>query len=322
MGRKKRIWDCVLFYCSFLLLIFPVAPSLSAINTITDDATELNRPKVGDPVQERWMSSTNWTGDDQLKGLEPDYDGPRKKLSSTVRIFLDPGHGGKDSGAQGYFAISESKLAMRLAKRVQFELLRSSKYRGLPMEIMMSRQGDEFLPLKERYLAANAWDADVFVSIHGNSSPSPKAKGFEVYFLSNEASDERTKQVVKNENDSDTKKESLVTNILADTKTAFHIRESSAFAESVFNAMSRIIRPNVRAVRQGPFTVLAGTDMPAVLVEVGYVSHPDEARLLGKEAYLNRVASAISSGVIEYFVDTKRLKRKSQPNDLRVSKKR
>lgn len=279
---------------------------------------DFNRPQVGDMAQERWMSSTNWAGDDEIKTApEAKFESTPRKKNQAIRIFIDAGHGGKDDGAQG-FGVSEASLSLLLTKRVQHLLLLASKYRNAPMEIMLSRSGDETLTLRDRYRAANTWEADVFVSVHANASPSPKTNGFEVYFLSTEATDETTQRLVSKENGGETRKESMVTQILADTKNAFHIRESSGFAESVFNAMSRTIRPNVRAVRQGPFTVLAGTDMPAVLIEVGYLTHPVESKLLTKETYLNRLAGAISSGIIEYFVDTKRL---TIPNSMRVSKR-
>lgn len=317
MGNLRRNFRVFLHFTAFWAFL-PGTPANSHAAVIEEDG---NRIRVGDPLQDRWMSSTNWPEDHKLKDAETLLLPEKKMEKNSFRVFIDPGHGGKDTGAVGPRGMNESGLCLKIAKRVQVELLKAGKYRKANFEVMMSRQGDEFLSLKDRYLAANTWDADLFVSIHANSSPSAKPRGFEVYFLSSEASDETARHVVSKENAGETKKDSLVNSILADSRTAFHVRESSSFAESVFGGMSRSIRPNVRAVRQGPFTVLAGTEMPAVLVEVGYLSHLGEAMLLTKEPYLNRVASAISSGIIEFFVSSRRLNPKKNPRqDLVVSR--
>lgn len=294
----------VAFYCILFWAIYPATPSKSA--PPSEDVPEIDRPKVGDLIQERWMSSTNWTGDEKLKPKEFTSEPPPVVEKKTFRIFIDPGHGGKDQGAHGVSEHSEAALCVRIAKKVQMNLLRAGSLRKVEFETMMSREGDEFLSLRDRYLAANTWDADLFVSIHANSSPVTKVKGFEVYFLSSEATDEAARNLAMKENAAEVRKEStMVNSILADASTQVHVRDSSQFAETIFNAMSRSVRPNARGVRQGPFTVLAGTDMPAVLIEVGYLTNSVEARILGKETYLNRLANAISSGIVEYYIDRK-----------------
>lgn len=294
----------VVFYSIFFWMLFPATPSKSA--QTVDDLSGAERPKVGDLIQERWMSGANWTGDEKLKPKDYTSEPPPIVEKKTFRVFIDPGHGGKDQGALGVSAQSESAICLKIAKKVQLNLLRAAKTRNAQFEIMMSREGDEFLSLRDRYVAANTWDADLFVSIHANSSPVPKVKGFEVYFLSSEATDEAARHLAAKENANEVKKESLVMGILADATTQFHVRESSHFAETVFNAMSRSVRPNSRGVRQAPFTVLAGTDMPALLIEVGYLTNTVEARILGKETYLNQIANAISSGIVEHYVNRKR----------------
>ncbi len=301
---KLRLNRRVVFYCIFFWILFPATPSKSA--PFSEEVPEVDRPKVGDLIQERWMSSANWTGDEKLRNKSYSSEPPPIVEKKTFRIFIDPGHGGKDQGAHGVSATTESAICLNIAKKVQLNLLRAAKTRNAKFEIMMSREGDEFLSLRDRYVAANTWDADLFISVHANASPVPRVKGFEVYFLSSEASDEAARSLATKENANEAKKESLVMGILADATTQFHVRESSHFAETVFNAMSRTIRPNARGVRQGPFTVLAGTDMPALLIEVGYLTNDGEARILGKEAYLNRVANAISSGIVEHYVNRKR----------------
>lgn len=221
---------------------------------------------------------------------------------TSLRVFLDPGHGGKDDGAVGLEGIQEKKLSLDLSKRVRRHLIRKARGK-LDLEIRLSRDGDLTLPLGSRVDMANEWEADLFVSIHANSSPVMKARGFEVYFMSPNASDSRAKELARKENSSDPQSiPDQVQWILNDVQTNFHIRESSRFAEAMFRKISESLHANGRGVRQAPFTVLAGTEMPALLLEVGYLTNPHEARLLTKDLYLNRMADAISSGLIEFLI--------------------
>jgi N-acetylmuramoyl-L-alanine amidase len=218
-----------------------------------------------------------------------------------IRIVVDPGHGGKDLGAKGFHGSIEKEICLKVSKMVRREIERFSKLQGLPIEVKLSRNEDEFIPLKERARLANVWSADLFVSVHANSSPAIKAKGFEVYFLSPEATDEQASKLARLENQAPpTPISAQVISILSDATTQYHVAESSQLAESMFSAVSQKIASNGRGVRQAPFTVLHGTNMPAVLVEIGYVTNYEESRNLTRDAYLKRVASAISSGIVEF----------------------
>jgi N-acetylmuramoyl-L-alanine amidase len=218
-----------------------------------------------------------------------------------IRIVVDPGHGGKDLGAKGFHGSIEKEICLKVSKMVRREIERFSKLQGLPIEVKLSRNEDEFIPLKERARLANVWSADLFVSVHANSSPAIKAKGFEVYFLSPEATDEQASKLARLENQAPpTPISAQVISILSYATTQYHVAESSQLAESMFSAVSQKIASNGRGVRQAPFTVLHGTNMPAVLVEIGYVTNYEESRNLTRDAYLKRVASAISSGIVEF----------------------
>lgn len=222
---------------------------------------------------------------------------------NAFKVLLDPGHGGKDLGAQGFFSISEKTVALSMGKMVRRELEKLSKTHpsGTPIEIRLTRDTDNFLPLRERVAKANEWGADLFVSLHANSSQFPKVRGFEVYFLDAEASDEHASKVAHMENAGATVPvKNNVLSILSDAQTTNHVNESSHFAESVFSSMAVRAITQARSVRQGPFTVLHGTTMPAILIEVGYVTNVEDALNLSKDSYLKRLSNAISNGIFEY----------------------
>ena len=270
-------------------------------------------PHHTDPVQNQLMNPVN------MISVRPDQPAPSDSKIKTVptasqstqyrlKVMLDPGHGGKDDGAAGRHGIREKQVSLLLAKKIKREVESIAKKQGYPLEVQLTRENDTFIPLKERVRMANNWGADMFVSIHLNSSPVPKARGFEVYFLSPEASDPETERLALKESEGQLPSEkSDVLSILSDVRTTFHTNESAQFAEDMFTSISKRVLSNGRGVRQGPFTVLHGTNMPAILVEVGYVTHPQESFLLTKEAYLKRLASAISSGIIEFGLRTRKL---------------
>lgn len=257
---------------------------------------------TGDMVQDLRIRSINV--------MAPSIPKPKKKRESTFKILIDPGHGGKDLGAQGFLGISEKDLCLKISRFVVREIERSTKFSPLdrPVEVELTRDSDSYVSLRDRVQAANTWGADLFVSIHANSSPVRKARGFEVYFLNSEATDEEATKLARIENAEHSKPlRADVFSILSDVQANQHINESSHFAETLFSQISTKALSRARAVRQGPFTVLHGTTMPAVLVEIGYVTNLDDAANLTKDHYLKRLAGAISSGIIEFAAKRKRL---------------
>ncbi len=270
-------------------------------------AGEELRLRLNDPRQERRTTSLNWADfstkkeGESVRVILP----TRKKL----RIVIDPGHGGKDLGALGHYGVMEKKLCLLLGQLVRERLQKDLAARGIAADVVMSRDRDLFLSLRDRVRFANDTGADLFLSIHGNSSEYPGVRGFEVYFLSAEATDARAKALARAENSEHVEAplKADVLSILSDLKANQHVSESSRFAETVFRAMARTLHANGRGVRQAPFTVLFGTAMPALLVEVGYLTHREEALLLNRALYLRRLSGAISSGVIEYALTMKDL---------------
>lgn len=282
------------------------------------------RLRLEDPVQEKRTTSLNWldlpSGVTSVDGTKvaslapgklatPPVLPPRPYAKATirpkarpVRIVVDAGHGGHDWGAGGHFGLLEKEVSLKTSFLVQRQLERLGKLRDIPIEVRMTRTDDKFVSLKSRVEQANNWRADIFISVHANSAASKKLSGFEVYFQSPEATDDHSSRVAYVENQSSGKKvESDVLNILKDAQASIQIEQSSDLAERVYSTMSKYLKPNVRGVRQAPFTVLSGAEMPALLIEVGYVTHKGDAENLNKLPYLKRIAGAISSGVFEFI---------------------
>lgn len=277
-----------------------------------DEAAD-SLPHHLDREQNLLMSPVNAVEIEKTASKKPDSikhaADPEKGLGAyRLKVMIDAGHGGKDDGALGRQGIREKTVSLSLAKKVKREVEKIAKLQGYPLELRLTRDDDVFIPLKERARMANEWGADMFVSIHLNSSPVSKARGFEVYFLSPEASDPETERLALKESEGKlpSGKDDVIS-ILSDVRTTFHMNESAKFAEEMFSSISRSVLSNGRGVRQGPFTVLHGTNMPALLVEVGYLTHPEESSLLAKETYLKRLAGAISSGIIEFGLRTRKL---------------
>lgn len=224
---------------------------------------------------------------------------PATPVEPRIRVILDAGHGGHDHGAQIAGLVREKEVCLRIAKLAQSRLERLANVHDVPLDVSLTRGADHFVPLRDRAARANEWGADFFVSIHANSSPVVKARGFEVYFLSNEATDADASRVARKENQEAAQPMSAgILSILSDLQTNAHILESSRFAEVVHSSLSQRVRPNGKGVRQAPFTVLAGTQMPALLVEVGYLTHPEEARALLKTSYQDKLAIGIAEGIL------------------------
>ncbi len=221
-------------------------------------------------------------------------------------VVIDAGHGGKDSGAVGPNNEYEKDVTLNIAKYLYRNL------ESLGYQPYLTRNKDIFLTLKERTKIANNKNADLFVSIHANAAPknrAPYAKGIETYFLS-PARSERAKGVAALENKEDMQAmesfndQDLVLTLLNRGKTV----QSQKFAIDVQSHMLYQVRKRFgkmmidNGVREAPFWVLVGAQMPAVLVEVGYISHPDESKILINDDYQQDVAIGIAEGITAYFI--------------------
>lgn len=213
---------------------------------------------------------------------------------------VDPGHGGEKEGAVGPSGLREKDLTLQIARRLAVRLA------ALGGRAVLTRDADRSVPLAARAALANARQADLFVSIHLNAMPGPargRARGVETYFLSADASDASATAVAARENadrlagELEPDPRDPVSGILQDLADKDALSESSRLAYAVHERLVRGLGAEDRGVKQAPFYVLAGARMPAVLLEVGFVSNAAEARRLATPAYQDQVARAIADGV-------------------------
>jgi N-acetylmuramoyl-L-alanine amidase len=227
-------------------------------------------------------------------------DGPGPEPLRT--IVIDPGHGGHDVGAVGPTGLQEKELALDVARRVA-----SLVQEELGVRVVATRSRDQFVGLRERTALANRERADLFVSIHVNAAPVAAATGTETYFLSNEATDGAARRAAEYENrllGVDTGPSGgppdVLRSILWDLAQSDFQQESSRAAETLQNHLDRALRRPSRGVKQAPFYVLGGAAMPAVLVEIGFISNPQEEQRLRDDGYRERIARALAAGIGAY----------------------
>ena len=223
------------------------------------------------------------------------------------RIFIDPGHGGEDYGTKSG-ATREKDIVLKFSRLAADELRR----RGFT--VSFSRTRDVFLPLEIRPKLAKEWKADLFLSIHVNSSPSASVQGTETYILSQEATDAEARKLALLENSiaSEAKsKESAVQDILWDMEQTAHLQDSAYLAsyvqESIVESLHDVFKRRKltgewknRGVRQAPFYVLNRAPMPAILVEIGYLSNPRDRKLMSEKFFQESLAKSIAEGVKKY----------------------
>ena len=228
-----------------------------------------------------------------------------KRLDRNKIIVIDAGHGGKDPGAIGYKRYREKVVVLSIAK----DLNRILKARGY--RVYMTRSSDYFVKLSNRTKYANKKHADIFISIHANAvskKSAKKAQGIECYFLSKSRSS-RAKRVAAKENQADLSemdyygKESFLNtinshNIVAANKLAIDLQRGALGALN-----KKYKRVKDAGVREGPFWVLVGAQMPSVLVEVGFITNPSEAKRLVNSKYQQTLAKGLANGVERYFLN-------------------
>jgi len=223
---------------------------------------------------------------------------PRPAPAGQLTIVIDPGHGGKDTGAMGPRGLKEKDVVLDIGLR-----LRRLLVDRLGARVVMTRSDDTFIPLEERTAIANRAHADFFISIHLNAAPQARASGVETYYLSREPSDvsarasaSRENLVLDLEGVSPHEQESLKA-VLWDMAESLHVQESSAMAGMLLEDLGRGLHVETRGVKHGPFVVLMTAGMPSALVEVAFISNPNQERRLQEEGYRNAIAAALSEGV-------------------------
>jgi N-acetylmuramoyl-L-alanine amidase len=246
----------------------------------------------------------------------------------TIRtIVIDPGHGGEEVGAVGHTGIFEKDLSLDIARR-----LRDRLARHLNLKVILTREDDRIVPLRERTAIANHAKADLFLSIHMNSSRRLSAHGTETYFLALTASDEEAMSLAHAENvpsaggkpkepgeggppadangsppaEPGPSGQSELDLVLWEMAQSEHIVSSSRFADVIQDEMNRLLKVESRGVKQAPFSVLMGATMPAVLVEVAFLSNDTEEKLLVTSDFKDKVAEALESAIARFKDETER----------------
>lgn len=228
-----------------------------------------------------------------------------RRLDRNKTIVIDAGHGGKDPGAVGHKRYREKIVVMQITKELK-SILNSRGFK-----VYLTRDRDKFVKLSKRTKFANKKKADIFISIHANAVGKKHAKkvhGVECYFLSKSRS-QRAKNVAAKENSADMSdmnfygKESFL-----NTLNSHNIVASNKLAIDLQRGMLGSLNKNYKnvkdgGVREGPFWVLVGAQMPSVLVEVGFITHPTEARRLVNSKYQKRLALGLADGVERYFLN-------------------
>ncbi|HEV8308460.1 MAG TPA: N-acetylmuramoyl-L-alanine amidase [Methylomirabilota bacterium] len=217
-------------------------------------------------------------------------------------IIIDPGHGGHDPGAIGPGGLQEKELTLDVARRLAAVLEAE-----VGAKVRLTRTRDQFVALRERTGIANRHKADLFVSIHVNAARGVTATGTETYFLSSEATDNAARaaaafenKVIELEPDPRAGSRDLLRSILWDLAQSEFQQQSSRLAEALQDSFERALRLPNRGVKQAPFYVLGGAAMPAVLVEIGFLSNPQEEQRLQDEGYRDRIARALAAGIAAY----------------------
>lgn len=227
---------------------------------------------------------------------------PQVRGKGKLLVVLDPGHGGTDPGAVGPMGTKEKDITLSISLYLREELMKRG-YR-----VALTRDKDIYIPLEERTQMANKLRADVFISIHCNASFSSSVNGSEVYYMA-VPSDSSAMAVALRENmeigsrsEEIKQKTDMLIRILEDMMKNAKINESSKLAEEIYKALRKgNLEIPVKRVAQAPFFVLRGAVMPAVLIEVAFISNPKEERLLRTSSWQKKVASLIADGVDVYL---------------------
>ncbi len=229
------------------------------------------------------------------------------KFRASKIVVLDAGHGGHDAGAVGAKKLQEKNVVLNIAQKAG-KILKNRGYK-----VYLTRGSDRFIKLRDRTAFANKKNADLFISIHANAAPNKeKARsmhGLETFFLSPSRS-ERSMSVANLENRADTEEMNYFTKVsFLNFLNREKIIASNKLAIDVQSAMLKSVRTRHKTadggVREAPFWVLVGAQMPAILVETGYITHETEGPLLADEAYANALAKGIADGIDDYFAKNK-----------------
>lgn len=252
-----------------------------------------NEPETQDPE-----TTTNHANETQDPG---ELTAPPPKREAIETICIDPGHGGSDLGAVGPGKTTEKEITLKVSQKLKRLIV--SK---LGLKVEMTREKDEEVSLNSRVSRANNQEAHIFISIHVNSSFRKSAKGPETYYVSLKATDQEAFQLSQAENEAFQEIEKITEDdklkmILWNMAQTEYIKESSQLADYIQGELNILMHTRNRGVKQAPFRVLMRAAMPAVLIEIAFISSPAEELLLKDDEFLEKIAMAIFTGLSKYI---------------------
>lgn len=244
------------------------------------------------------------TAEAQAKAAEKADKADKNNVVRMITIALDPGHGGEDPGASGKNGSKEKDIVLAIAKRLKAKLEEAPN-----MRVMLTRDGDYFVPLGKRVEKARKVQADLFVSIHADAFVQPSARGSSVFVLSEKgASSTAARWLADKENQADTiggvnvkNHDRQLASVLFDLSTTAQINDSLKLGKSVLGEIGGINRLHKGSVEQAGFAVLKAPDIPSILIETAFISNPEEEAKLLDDGYQNQMANAIVKGIRRYF---------------------
>ncbi len=241
--------------------------------------------------------------DSSLRGNDNLVDSPTEK---DYVVVIDPGHGGDDPGALGRRGTREKKVVLAIAERLQWILnLRPG------VAAQLTRKGNYYVSLRNRIRIAAEHQADVFISVHADSARRRSAHGASVYILSSKgASSEIGRELAKRENASDLiggvklgRQEHSVRETMLDMEVDWKIKESKEFARNLLYELGKVGVLHTKQVQQAGFVVLKAIEIPAVLVEVGFISNKKEERALQTALHRERIAGSMFRAIVRYCTE-------------------
>ena len=229
---------------------------------------------------------------------------PMLPVLRMITIALDPGHGGEDPGAVGARGSHEKDVVLAIAKRLKLKIEAQPN-----MRVMLTRDGDFFVPLQVRVAKARKVQADLFVSIHADAFVKPTARGASVFVLSEKgASSSAARWLADKENRADliggvnvVSHDRQLASVLFDLSTTAQINDSLKLAKAVLGEIGHINRLHKSSVEQAGFAVLKAPDIPSILIETAFISNPEEEAKLNDNGYQDEIAEAIMKGIRRYF---------------------
>lgn len=236
--------------------------------------------------------------------VDSKLDNKPGKVMRMITVALDPGHGGEDPGAIGPAGTREKDIVLSIAKRLKFKLEEQPNIR-----VMLTRDGDYFVPLGTRVEKARKVQADLFVSIHADAFMRPSARGSSVFVLSERgASSSAARWLATKENLADSiggvnikSHDKQLASVLLDLSTTAQINDSLKLGKAVLSEIGGIAHLHKSAVEQAGFAVLKAPDIPSILIETAFISNPQEEAKLRDNGYQDEIARAITKGIKHYF---------------------